>query len=1160
MEPASKRLRIGHASYDSDDDEANRDELSMTATQFNLSQDSMYQLDKKRAKAEARLKSGFESIFEKYGKDFTDVGDEIDLRSGEVVTDNGHLRSLQDERDGQREASVSSEEEDRILGGTGPRSKQLTAANSSVRPQPQPSHSPWSHTAAHHSSPYRLSSLAFSPGFTGAYNPFGVGASPFGHVPADPAWQIPGLPLDAFRNVPFRHAPADPAWQVPDLPTNILQNGFGLMGQPFRPGSAPDYGQGALANFGGGRYGTPFKKLVNAKHFSKKPVVPAEEADADTEEDDILLDRNQQDPPPKMTPEIGVKPTPAVPFSRVVAKKARKGAQKALSNVASSDDKGSSRQSGRPEAAISKGEDRADQANQRGSQSPKRGQRGQLKGAHVQKDSESLDETERSTRIKATDRTQDSKTALDCPSEPPERTDSPKRLERANHDANNRGSIPKTVGESAQCVTSPQTGRKPRKAPRGPGRPKKSTTEESPSPHNKADQESATRPQPLPVTNEPSPQTTPKKLRSIIVAIPYMPRPSSSSALREVGESTPQVVPTDEGSADSHASEDTQHRKSIRSRKPMEFYGDIAWQKRGVRPPDATSPAGFPDTISDQIDTEEIHGSARAEDKPSVEMAHPVQVAKDTEGHSCNALKPPHESAHTPEKWSPPELPVSEAINVGETEKIGTEPSTPTAETPRASLRFSANNHNSESIVSPSQDIVVEERVGDNLQTVEAPSVTKAQDAFGFKNANIENGDGQSERKKTDESSSRLGSPLGTEDVVIDAESAKPTHGTEASCLGLRSDTGGPELLDSRQDAASEPEGSRMQEDRDNAAETSDASINLGADGLDPEQQLLPLHESSHERETTSERHERDTIPDSRPTSPSPSPIQPATQPTDLPPLPPPPPSSSRREKTGPKPARRSELALRPAASTTDQGGARGADSSTISSAAAPLTAVAVALPETPTKESRRRRTGPRRTVSLASLVPGNDDGNDDDADDRLDLPSSPRFLTPTRSSAFFPGGSTKLSSSSRRGRRLLPTPFPSSFSSPPQPPPTPTSPSTSRRHQQRQQHQHPGLLLVGRRAAAANSSPTTTPATEPPRRHYFRSSASASASASSSKRKFANAGVQSSPLARTVSVAVVGGGVGADAGNSSPTPTARPRCGVDGFVCDRDFCFTCCK
>ena len=52
-----------------------------------------------------KLKSRFEEIFAKYEKDFTGVGDEIDINSGRIVVDNGHLLSLQDGGD-PREAQV----------------------------------------------------------------------------------------------------------------------------------------------------------------------------------------------------------------------------------------------------------------------------------------------------------------------------------------------------------------------------------------------------------------------------------------------------------------------------------------------------------------------------------------------------------------------------------------------------------------------------------------------------------------------------------------------------------------------------------------------------------------------------------------------------------------------------------------------------------------------------------------------------------------------------------------------------------------------------------------------------------------------------------------------------------------------------------------------
>ena len=61
--------------------------------------DADKELKYRRARNDQLLKSRFESIFEKYGKDFSHVGDEIDLQTGEIVVDNGHILSMRDERD-----------------------------------------------------------------------------------------------------------------------------------------------------------------------------------------------------------------------------------------------------------------------------------------------------------------------------------------------------------------------------------------------------------------------------------------------------------------------------------------------------------------------------------------------------------------------------------------------------------------------------------------------------------------------------------------------------------------------------------------------------------------------------------------------------------------------------------------------------------------------------------------------------------------------------------------------------------------------------------------------------------------------------------------------------------------------------------------------------
>lgn len=61
--------------------------------------DDSPELRRDRVRNNQKLKSRFERIFERYGKDFDGVGDEIDLATGRVVVDNGHIARMQHERD-----------------------------------------------------------------------------------------------------------------------------------------------------------------------------------------------------------------------------------------------------------------------------------------------------------------------------------------------------------------------------------------------------------------------------------------------------------------------------------------------------------------------------------------------------------------------------------------------------------------------------------------------------------------------------------------------------------------------------------------------------------------------------------------------------------------------------------------------------------------------------------------------------------------------------------------------------------------------------------------------------------------------------------------------------------------------------------------------------
>ncbi|KAI0187061.1 hypothetical protein EV127DRAFT_161202 [Xylaria flabelliformis] len=267
MEPPSKRLRLDSSTHGADhDDGENEDELSMTPAQFDASQDPMYQLDKKRAKAATRLKSTFENIFEKYGKDFDGDDDLVNWYTDEVEVDNGHI-NLMEARLGSDVEDLSGEEDERILSGKSDgRAKRPKSQLTSLIPTSHTKHKPTSRLPA--TSPwnvgagpgtYRLSSLAFSPPPYNAYPPFNFGPT-------------------------FENGPVDPTWQAPDLPVQPHRQHISLIG------AANSY----LDPFGASPHHTT-KRLVSAKSFLL-PTAPTSSTanNSDVEEDDILLGEYNQ--------------------------------------------------------------------------------------------------------------------------------------------------------------------------------------------------------------------------------------------------------------------------------------------------------------------------------------------------------------------------------------------------------------------------------------------------------------------------------------------------------------------------------------------------------------------------------------------------------------------------------------------------------------------------------------------------------------------------------------------------------------------------------------------------------------------------------------------------------------------------------------------------
>ena len=85
--------------YDEESDELGAEEDDFEDQEEAEDYDADQELQHQRAELDYRLKNTFESIFAKYERDFDGIGDEIDLRTGEVVVDNGHLLEMINERD-----------------------------------------------------------------------------------------------------------------------------------------------------------------------------------------------------------------------------------------------------------------------------------------------------------------------------------------------------------------------------------------------------------------------------------------------------------------------------------------------------------------------------------------------------------------------------------------------------------------------------------------------------------------------------------------------------------------------------------------------------------------------------------------------------------------------------------------------------------------------------------------------------------------------------------------------------------------------------------------------------------------------------------------------------------------------------------------------------
>lgn len=57
------------------------------------------ELERDRHLNDMKFKSRLEHIFSKYGRDFSDTGDEVDIFTGEIIVNNGHLQHMTTDHD-----------------------------------------------------------------------------------------------------------------------------------------------------------------------------------------------------------------------------------------------------------------------------------------------------------------------------------------------------------------------------------------------------------------------------------------------------------------------------------------------------------------------------------------------------------------------------------------------------------------------------------------------------------------------------------------------------------------------------------------------------------------------------------------------------------------------------------------------------------------------------------------------------------------------------------------------------------------------------------------------------------------------------------------------------------------------------------------------------
>ncbi|OOQ89878.1 hypothetical protein PEBR_08066 [Penicillium brasilianum] len=164
-----------------------------------------WDLQAARAQNDLRLKSIFEGIFAKYGNDFSEVGDEIDLETGEIVVNNGHLQGMHEETDiGNKEKPWETDPFGSDDEASTPDEEELVESHDHASARSPRNELLGSGTDGDANASLCVSARASS--------------GPGPGIPASSPSVLKGKPSSALHHIEKDPGPRDPLWQAPELP------------------------------------------------------------------------------------------------------------------------------------------------------------------------------------------------------------------------------------------------------------------------------------------------------------------------------------------------------------------------------------------------------------------------------------------------------------------------------------------------------------------------------------------------------------------------------------------------------------------------------------------------------------------------------------------------------------------------------------------------------------------------------------------------------------------------------------------------------------------------------------------------------------------------------------------------------------------------------